>query len=118
MDALKQDKNEWVKHVKHIVDKYNNTVHSAIEIKPVEAKLPQNHLWVAWHLQSKSKINRPYEEIKKGDMVRIMIKHNKFKAHMPNWSSEKYKIIGIDNNNFLLNHPTKREVFLRHEIRK
>ena len=47
---------------------------------------------------------------KKGDTVRIMIKTNKFdKAHMPNWSSEKYKVLGIDKqNNFLLNRPTKR----------
>ena len=51
-------------------------------------------------------------------MVRIMVKNKFDKAHMPNWSSEKYKVIGIDNNNFLLNHPTKRKVFLRHEIRK
>ena len=55
LDALNQDKNEWVKHVKHIVDKYNSTVHSTIEIKPNEAKLPQNHLWVAWHLQNAAK---------------------------------------------------------------
>ena len=48
-----------------------------------------------------------------------MIKRNKFdKAHMPNWLSEKYKVIGIDKNSFLLNHPTKRKVFLRHEITK
>ena len=52
-------------------------------------------------------------------MVRIMIKKKRFdKAHMPNWSSEKYKVIGIDNNNFLLNHPTKRKLYMRHEIRK
>ena len=52
-------------------------------------------------------------------MVRIMIKHDKFdKAHMPNWSSEKYEVIGIGNNNFLFNHPAKRKVFMRHEIRK
>ena len=45
-------------------------------------------------------------------MVRIMIKHNKFdKAHEPNWSSETYKVIGIDNNNFMLGHPTKPDVF-------
>ena len=51
-------------------------------------------------------------------MVRIMINTNKFdKSHMPNWSLEKYKVLGVDNNNFLLNHPTKRKVFLRHEIR-
>ena len=64
LDGLGQNQNEWVKHVSGIITKYNNTVHSTIEIKPVEAKLPQNHLWVAWHLQSKSKNNRPYEEIK------------------------------------------------------
>ena len=52
-------------------------------------------------------------------MVRIMIKTNKFdKAHTPNWSLEKYKIIGIDNTNFMLNHPTRRKVVLRHEIRQ
>ena len=51
-------------------------------------------------------------------MVRIMITNNKFdKAHMPNWSSETYKVIGIDNNSLLLNRPTKRKICLRHEIR-
>jgi len=119
LDGLKQYKNEWVKHVSGIVTKYNNTTHSAIEIKPVEAVKSENHLWVNWHLQNAAKNNRPYEEIKKGDMVRIMIKHNKFdKAHMPNWTSGKYKVIGIDKTKFLLNHPTKRKVWLRHEIRK
>ena len=65
LDALKRDNNEWVTHVKHIVDKYNNTVHSTIEIKPVEAKLPQNHLWVAWNLWNSAKRDRTYEEINK-----------------------------------------------------
>ena len=37
---------------------------------------------------------------------------------MPNWSSEKCKVLGIDKNNFMLNHPTKRTAFMRHEIRK
>ena len=47
-----------------------------------------------------------------------MIKPNKFdKAHSPSWSSETYKAIGFDNNNFMLDHPTKRKMFLRHEIR-
>ena len=96
LDALNQDKNKLVKHVKHIVDKHNNTTHSTIEIKPNEAVKPSNHLWVAWHLQNAAKRNRPCEGIKKGDMVRIMIKHNMFdKAHMPNWSSEQYKVLGI-----------------------
>ena len=74
LDALNQDKNEWVKHVKNIVDKYNNTENSTIQIKPNEAVKPSNHLWVVWHLQDATKKNRKYEELKKGGMVRIMIK--------------------------------------------
>ena len=64
LDCLKQYNNEWVKHVKHIVDTYNSTEHNTIQIKPNEAKLHQNHLWVAWHLQNATKHNRTYEEIK------------------------------------------------------
>ena len=56
------------------LSKYNNTVHSTKEVKPNEAKLPQNHLWVAWLLQNASQKNRPYEELKKEHMFRIMIK--------------------------------------------
>ena len=63
--ALNQDNNEWVKHVNTIVDKYNNTVHSTIEIKPNEAVKPSNHLWVVWHLQNAAKNNRKYKENKK-----------------------------------------------------
>ena len=55
MDGLKQDKSEWVKHVKHIVNKYNNTLHSTIEIKPVEAVKTENHLCVNLYLQNSSK---------------------------------------------------------------
>ena len=65
LDGLKQDKNDWVKHVTHIVYGYNNTIHSTIGIKPIDAIKSENHLWVAWYLQSKSKNNRPHEEINK-----------------------------------------------------
>ena len=65
MDALNQDKNEWVKHIDNIVDKYNNTENNTIQIKPNEAKLPGNHLWVVWYLQNAATNNRKYEEIKK-----------------------------------------------------
>ena len=51
-------------------------------------------------------------------MVRIMIKHKFDKAHNPNWSSGKYKIIRNDNNNSLLDKPTKRNVFLKHDIKQ
>ena len=50
LDGLNQDTNEWVKHVNNIVGKCNNTEHTTIQIKPIEAVKPSNHLWVVWHL--------------------------------------------------------------------
>ena len=64
LDALDQEKGEWVKHVKHIVDKYNNTTHSTIEITHVGAVKKDNHLWVSWHLWNSAKRDRQYEEKK------------------------------------------------------
>ena len=37
LDGLNQNKSDWVKHVDHIVDTYNNTEHSTIQIKTVDA---------------------------------------------------------------------------------
>ena len=117
LDALDQDKNEWVKHVKNIVDKYNNTTHSTIEIKPNEAVKSENHLWVNWHLQNSAKTNRKYEEIKEGDMVRVHLKPKLgTKAHEPKWSSTRHKVIRIDGNKYLIDYMPKKKVFLRHEI--
>ena len=33
LDGLKQGKSDRVKHVKHIVDKYNNTAHNTTKLK-------------------------------------------------------------------------------------
>ena len=57
-DALNQDKSEWVKHVRNIVDKYKNTVHSTTEISPNDALKPTNVLWVSWHLLNSAKRNK------------------------------------------------------------
>ena len=52
-------------------------------------------------------------------MVRKMIKTISLINHTNRIGQvNKYKVIGSDNNNFMLDHPTKRKVFLRHEIRK
>ena len=55
LDALGELKSDWVKHVSAIINKYNNTEHSTIQIKPVEAGKPYNHLWVSWHLWAHAK---------------------------------------------------------------
>ena len=37
LDGLKQDKSEWVKHVKNIITKCNNTEHNTTNIEPLDA---------------------------------------------------------------------------------
>ena len=74
LDGLNQNKSEWVRHAKHIVDKHNNIVHFTIEIKPVEAVSEEHHLWVNWHLCNNATRARACPEIKEGQMIRIMIK--------------------------------------------
>ena len=63
---------------------------------------------------------RQYPNIPVGDFVRVNIKpkHGITKGHDKEWSSDKYKVIGIEGNQYLINHPTKRKVFLRHELLK
>ena len=65
LDALNQNTNEWAKHVSGIITKYNNTVNSTIDIKPVDAVKKDNHLCVSWHLWNSTRRDIKYEEIKK-----------------------------------------------------
>ena len=37
LDALKQTKSDWFKHMDNIIRKYNSTEHSIIQVKPNEA---------------------------------------------------------------------------------
>ena len=74
LNALNQDKSDWVKHYEAIIKKYNNTEHATTQISPNDAKNPENHLWVYWHLQNSAKKDRKYPNIKEGDMVRVHIK--------------------------------------------
>ena len=64
LGGLRQDNTEWIKHIDNIINKYNSTEHSTIQIKTNEAGKPINHLWVNWHLQNNAKRNRNYPGIK------------------------------------------------------
>ena len=119
LDALKQDKKDWYRHIDPIIKKYNSTEHSTIQIKPNEAGEKVNHLWVSWHLQNNAKRNRKYPDIKPGDMVRVHIKPKiGTKAHEPKWSSTRHKVIRIDGNSYLIDYLPKKKLFLRHELLK
>ena len=119
LDALKQTKKDWFRHIDPIIKKYNSTEHSTIQIKPNEATKPYTRLWVIWHLQNNAKRNRKYEEIKPGDMVRVHIKPKiGTKAHEPKWSSTRHKAISIYGNSYLIDYLPKKKLFLRHELLK
>ena len=119
LDALKQDKKDWYRHIDNIIKEYNSTEHSTIQIKPNEAGEKVNHLWVSWHLQNNAKRNRKYPDIKPGDMVRVHIKPKiGTKAHEPKWSSTRHKVIRIDGNSYLIDYLPKKKLFLRHELLK
>ena len=122
MNALKQDKTEWVKHISDIIKKYNSTMHSTIQIKPNEAVTKDNHLWVSWHLNAAAKKNRKYPHIKDGDMVRFKLKPSiGTKSHQPKWSSTRHKVVGdtTDNQYYIPSIAVeyrKSKLWMRHEL--
>ena len=119
LDALKQTKKDWYRHIGPIIEKYNSTEHSTIQIKPKDAEKKENRLWVNWHLQNNAKRNRKYPDIKPGDMVRVNIKPKiGTKAHDPKWSSTRHKVISIYGNSYLIDYLPKKKLFLRHEMLK
>ena len=100
LDALKQDKTEWVKHISSIIKKYNSTEHTTTQTKPNEAGKKENHLWVSWHLQNAAKKNRKHPDIKDGDMFRYKLKPSiGTKSHEPKWSSTRHRMVGNPTDN-------------------
>ncbi len=118
MDDLKQERNKWLEHFENVINKYNNTKHSTIEMKPNEAKIDTNHMNVKWELFNKAKRNRNYKEISTNDNVRVMeTKDPKKKGYEAKFSKEVFKVIGIQNGQYLVNN-NKRKAYLRHELMK
>ena len=118
INALDQDKSHWIDHFENVMNKYNNTDHTTIGMKPNEARLDSNFFTVKWNLTNKAKRNRTYEPIEVGDKVRVMeTKDYKKKGTDPKYSAEVYKVIGIQNGQYLVNNE-KRKAYLRHELLK
>ena len=72
----------YIDKLDDIVNKYNNTYHSTIKMKPVDAKSNT-------YIDSSKKINNKDPKFKIGDIVRISEYKNIFaKGYTPNWSEE------------------------------
>lgn len=86
----------WLKLLPQIVEKYNNTVHSTIGMKPSEVgEKTAQHLLKTVYNRLKKVDNRK-KKFKVGDFVRIS-KHRELfkKGYTPNWSNEIFKIIKV-----------------------
>ena len=118
LDATKESTDEWAKHVKNILTKYNNAIHNTMQIEPNKAKLPGNHLWAVWHLQNAANNNRTYDEIVVGNYVRVNIKPTSgiTNGHHPKYYSTKHEFINIQGNDYLIDIMNKNVLYHRHEL--
>ena len=79
-------KNVYIDKLDDIVNKYNNTYHRTIKMKPVDVK--DNT-----YIDFEKEVNDKDPKFKVGDHVRISKYTNIFaKRYMPNWSEEVFII--------------------------
>ena len=79
-------KNVYIDKLDNVVDEYNNTYHTTIQMKPIDVK--DNT-----YINADKEINNTAPKFKVGDHVRISKYKNIFtKGYMPNWSEEVFCI--------------------------
>ena len=84
-------KNFYIDKLDDIVNKCNNTYHSAIKIKPVDLKS-------ITYIDSSKDVNNKDFKFKIGDIVRISRHENTFaKGYLQNWSEEVFLIKEVRN---------------------
>ena len=84
-------KNVYIDKLDDIVNKYNNTYHSTIKMKPVDVKSNT-------YIDSSKEINYQNSKFKISDIVRISKYRNIFaKGHVLNWSEEVFVIKKVKN---------------------
>ena len=84
-------KNAYIDKLADIVNKYNNTYHSTIKMKPVRVKSNT-------YIGSGKETNDKNAKFKIGDNVRISKYKNVLaKAYTPNWSEEVFVIKKVKN---------------------
>ena len=79
-------KNVYIDKLDDIVNKYNNTYHITIKIKPVDVKLNT-------YINSSKEINDKDPKFRIGDIVRI----SKYKILIANWAEKGFVIKKVKN---------------------
>ena len=84
-------KNVYYDVLDDVVNKYNNTKHSTIKMKPKDVKSDNKRVYIDEH-------NEKYSRFKVGDRVRISKFKNIFaKGYTPNWSREIFIVNKIND---------------------
>ena len=84
-------KNLYIDKLDDMVNKYNNTYHSTIKMKPVDAKSNAN-------IDSSKETNNKDPKFEIGDIARISRYKNIFvKGYIPNWSEVVFVIKNVKN---------------------
>ena len=84
-------KNVYIDKLNAIVNKYNNTYHTTIKMKPIDVEDDT-------YINTNKEINYKHRKFKVGDYVRISKYKNIFaKGYMPNWSEEVFVVDKIKN---------------------
>ena len=84
-------KNVYIDLLDNIVDKYNNTVHRSIKMKPIDVTSDS-------YAEYNEDFNKKDPKFKVGDHVRISKYKNIFaKGYTPNWSEEVFVVSKIKN---------------------
>ena len=90
-----------------IVNKYNNTYHSAIKMKPVDVKSNS-------YIDASKEVNNKDHKFKIGDIVRISKYKNIFaKGYVPNWSEDIFVIEKVKNTlrwTYVINYLNGEEI--------
>ena len=85
--------NNYIDKLDKMISKYNNTIHSAIKMKPKDAALKENTTAVYKALYDGYEPIYPYYKFDIGDKVRISKKKRHFeKGYTPNWTEELFII--------------------------
>uniref|UniRef100_A0A6V7KMA4 Chromo domain-containing protein n=2 Tax=Bracon brevicornis TaxID=1563983 RepID=A0A6V7KMA4_9HYME len=91
---------KWIDIIDELVADYNNTKHRTIKMKPRDVTL-KNEKYLLRHIYGKFEANGTKNvKFKVGDHVRISKYKTVFeKGYTPNWTTEIFKIIKIQNTN-------------------
>ena len=108
----------YIDKIDDIVNKYTNTYHSTIKMKPVDVKSNT-------YIDSSKEINNKDPKFKIGDIVRISKYINIFgKGYTPNWSEEGFVMKKIKNTvpgTYVINDLNGEEIvgaFYENELQK